>query len=429
MDWQRHWQWREFLDTMGLEVQGTLGKDTKAVELFREQIATFARMREARARAIADDQRERIEHWQRVKGNPRLRKKTAHFSKEGLVWNDVRFETTRECVPTTENAAEIQYRLDGRRNSFPATGGPGHEMPADHADEYVARLTRWIAENSGQITERHSDGEIPAAVIQVRGVGQLREVPQDEPEGMRRELAIVQAQIPGIRDKKTSWVYTSRPWWQWLGQEEEDVFGYWRLPAKKLPPDVDAWLDKTPGSNPPTARLPTLDKTEAEIRRYVIVTGLHDRIIVDPDRRISAGIWSDDLQSMVKGGLEEGEKYGLSESVLKCTWNEVRGDLQKHAQAPKGNGLGGEPKMKAGTPRRKAASDDRPKQRGRPRKHTDAKCKKALMQFEDLYANSNDATGAWNTVAGNLDFKSGEAARKACERYEQSQHSGQNGQK
>jgi hypothetical protein len=65
--------------------------------------------------------------------------------------------------------------------------------------------------------------------------------------------------------------------------------------------------------------------------------------------------------------------------------------------------------------------------RGRPPKHPPAKCRKALKQFADLYAKSNDATGAWSTVADNLDFGSGEAARKACERYQQSQISGQNG--
>lgn len=67
------------------------------------------------------------------------------------------------------------------------------------------------------------------------------------------------------------------------------------------------------------------------------------------------------------------------------------------------------------------------KPRGRPRRYSDAKCKKAWKQFEDHYVKSNDATAAWNEVADNLDFTSGEAARKACERYRQSHISGQNG--
>ncbi len=67
------------------------------------------------------------------------------------------------------------------------------------------------------------------------------------------------------------------------------------------------------------------------------------------------------------------------------------------------------------------------KARGRPRKYSDAICQKAGKQFDNLYAKSNDATGAWNTVADNLNFPSGEAARKAYERYRQSQLSGQNG--
>jgi len=67
------------------------------------------------------------------------------------------------------------------------------------------------------------------------------------------------------------------------------------------------------------------------------------------------------------------------------------------------------------------------KARGRPRKYSDAICQRAGKQFDNLYAKSNDATGAWNTVADNLYFPSGEAARKAYERYRQSQLSGQNG--
>ncbi len=80
-------------------------------------------------------------------------------------------------------------------------------------------------------------------------------------------------------------------------------------------------------------------------------------------------------------------------------------------------------------PRARKANGARSKPRGRPRKHPDAKCKKAWKQFGDLYAKNNDAFGSWNTVADNLDFESGEAARKACERYRQSQVSGQNGHK
>ena len=85
-------------------------------------------------------------------------------------------------------------------------------------------------------------------------------------------------------------------------------------------------------------------------------------------------------------------------------------DSQRKLQAKKSNGV-------------------REKPRGRPRKYSDVKCKKALKQFGDLYAKNNDAFAAWHTVADNLDFPSGEAARKACERYRQSQLSGQNGHK
>jgi hypothetical protein len=101
---------------------------------------------------------------------------------------------------------------------------------------------------------------------------------------------------------------------------------------------------------------------------------------------------------------------------------------QKPEQRPNGpgkaNGTGGKARKRVTKP-----TDENAKPRGRPRKHPDAKCKKALKQFTDLYAESSDATGAWNRVADNLDFGSGEAARKACERYQQAKNAGQNGQK
>ncbi len=94
------------------------------------------------------------------------------------------------------------------------------------------------------------------------------------------------------------------------------------------------------------------------------------------------------------------------------------------ATTPEVEGLGKCSQLKAHA--KKSSNRDKIP-RGRPRKHSDAKCKKAWKQFDDIYAESNDSTGAWNTVADNLDFPNGEAARKACERYRQSQNSGQNG--
>jgi len=114
----------------------------------------------------------------------------------------------------------------------------------------------------------------------------------------------------------------------------------------------------------------------------------------------------------------------------------VRGERRAEAEQEL-NGLGhvDEPMGKAEltrSERQTKPTDGHARPLGRPRKHPDAKCRKALKQFSDLYAESNDATGAWNKVADNLDFGSGEAARKACERYQQAQraqNTGQNGQK
>lgn len=209
----------------------------------------------------------------------------------------------------------IHYTLDGLQHSFPVTGGPGYEMPAHYVDEYIACLTRRIAES----------GDIASFVVEVWPRVQAREVAPSET--MRQELAIIGAQVQGSRGAKTGWLYTSiDDWWRYLRLDEGDVFGYWRLPLKEMPPDVDAWLDPVLGSQPPDARLPDLSESDAEIRGCVVVTGLHDRL--PGVRKISAGIWADELLRTAIGRLEHGQDRGLSETFLKCTWNEVKADPQ-----------------------------------------------------------------------------------------------------
>jgi len=286
-DYEQERQWRGFLDKIGLDIQRKLLPNPEGRERIRSDAALFARMRETRANQIAEDRQERIEHWQRVKREPRLRDKTADFSEEGLTWIDGWSETARD-VPPLKDAARITYTVDGKKDLFSAVGGPKHEMPADLSNRYIAVLKNL-----------------------------------NSPD-WRAERAIIEAQM--AQSPEPEWVHIASEWQRFL-EDDGYVFGYWTLPSADMSPDVDAWLDEVSGTHPPDVKLLPLDAEEARIRRHVIVAALHDRI-VDPDQRITAEIWPEELRRMVIDRLEHGPQHGLTETVIQVVWNTVETALR-----------------------------------------------------------------------------------------------------
>ena len=151
----------------------------------------------------------------------------------------------------------------------------------------------------------------------------------------------------------------SDAWYAQTTVDEQLPHGCWRPPLPEMPPNVEDWFCATlreppsPRKKPnqyPTPKeepkkdlspkhkdekrnhavLEPLGDAEKSIRRYSIVTALHDRL--PGVKEISAEIWPAGLLDSLVFRLEQGQHSGLDETFLRTAWNDVRAELEQACQ-------------------------------------------------------------------------------------------------
>jgi hypothetical protein len=283
------------------EVDSYIVKTDGALKRFREQIKPLAQRWKAYYEAVDKREKELLEHWEKVKKNPKLQDKNMEPSDE-LEWD--------------------RFYLHGL-GSFGSN--PINEMPAKYALDVMASLEKYLERN-----EKNEQGYSENSSEYKR----LQETIAKQ----RQDLEDIRSEFDKLSSaqKKSVWIktppktvipnrtYVKFTWWRYLNLPDEKVFGCWRPPLTPLPEHPLKILKPVESGyqrNQTRKELPDARNTQEEYERYYIfLSSVHDNFLQGV-KKITEDIWSDNLPRAVLCCLDKG--YGDKTAFLKAALERV----------------------------------------------------------------------------------------------------------
>jgi len=302
------------------EVDSYIVKTDGALKRFREQIKPLAQRCKTYREAVDKRKKELLDHWERVKKNPKLQDKNMKPSEE-LEWD--------------------RFYL-GDLRSFDSN--PENEMPAKDAPAVMAKIEK------GLERDKKCQQEYPEDSVNYR-------IHQSEIEKQQQYLEDIHSEFDKLSsvEKKIAWIKTppktapNKPyykfkWWRYLDLSDEEVFGCWRPPLIPLPEDPLGILKPVEPEcqrNQTRKELPDARNAQEEYERYYIfLSSVHDNYLEGVEK-ITEGIWLDNLPVRVLCCLDKGhgDKIAFLKAALErvCQSNHKTGKKKEQEIGDGGN--------------------------------------------------------------------------------------------
>lgn len=312
--------WEKALEDIALGVDKLI-LTPENLKVFQEQIAPYVGRRQAHLEYKEQEDKARLNHWQKVKANPAFQDKHTMPADSSWEWDSWCF-------------------LSG----LPMDVGPEYEMPAKRVPELVTAISKRVQTKLAEI-RRYSEGSTEcqrcrkAIRVLIKDITELN-AEYDALSTSAREIGWIKTPI---RHARTGIIHCMEAfeWRHWFDIPEESVFGCWRPPLGEPVPDPYDRLWDSQQAEVPKA----IDDSDANERYYIYLTAVHD--VLSPDHAISEGIWDDEEQILdsLWFRFTNGPRYGPGEHYLKKALVRVKDDLAKKPtqQEPPGEGGEGQP--------------------------------------------------------------------------------------
>jgi len=303
------------LEQIAGEVDSYIVKTDGSLEYFREQIRPLTQRWKTYYEAVDKRKKELLDHWEKVKKNPKLQDKNIKPSEE-LEWDS--FYLWNLPIGPDD---KIQ--------------NPKYYMPAKLTSIYLKNLKGYIDRNKEKLkTLLFSSSECKKL--------------QDTIADQEHKYNEIETQYNKLTDEQqeNDRFFVEGMWYRYvysLEEESEKVFGCWRpplIPLPEYPLNILKPVESDYHIKQTRKELPDARSAQEEYERYYIfLSSIHDNFLQGVEK-ITEGIWLDNLSIAVLCCLDRG--HGDKTAFLKAALGRVcqsnhKTDKMKEQEKPEGS--------------------------------------------------------------------------------------------